>query len=152
MQFNGNPSFVTRWSEAIGAYNVITDQTPKNSLEGSIAMAYDLNPSVIFITNFTTAKPEVLYGNKIGTDNRKPVDAVKNKRVYKMPLGMYRSYTAGVDTPIAWWWLAKACYPALLEDIGINGKTVEYYREVFGITLTEEQANAIFTRIRMPVS
>ena len=144
MQFNGNPSFGTWWSEAIGAKNVITDQTPKNSLEGSIAMAYDLNPSVIFITNFTTAKPEDLYENKIGTDNWKPVDAVKNKRVYKMPLGMYRSYTAGVDAPIALWWLAKACYPALFEDVDITEKTVSYYRDVFGITLTAEQANAIF--------
>ncbi|MBP5225320.1 MAG: ABC transporter substrate-binding protein [Lachnospiraceae bacterium] len=144
MQLNGNPSFGTWWSEAIGANNVVSEATPKNSMEADIMTVYDLDPSVIFITNFTTAKPDDLYENRIGTDNWKPVDAVKNKRVYKMPLGMYRSYTAGVDAPIALWWLAKACYPALFEDIDITEKTVGYYRDVFGITLTAEQANAIF--------
>ena len=99
---------------------------------------------MIFITNFTQAKADDIYNNTIGTYDWSPVNAVKNKRVYKMPLGMYRSYTAGVDAPIALWWLAKACYPTLFEDIDITEKTVGYYQDVFGITLTAEQANSIF--------
>ena len=144
MLTNGNPSFGSWWSEAIGAKNVVTDQTEKNSLKADMEQVYAWDPSVIFITNFTQAKADDLYNNTIGTYDWSPVDAVKNRRVYKMPLGMYRSYTAGVDAPIALWWLAKACYPALFEDIDITEKTIGYYQDVFGITLTAEQANSIF--------
>ena len=73
------------------------------------------------------------------------VDAVQNQRVYKMPLGMYRSYTPGVDTPITLLWLAQTAYPELFDDIDITAETKAYYQEVFGIELTDEQANAIFS-------
>ena len=144
MLTNGNPSFGSWWASAIGANNVVTGTTAANSLKTDTEQVYAWNPEVIFITNFTTAKAEDIYGNKIGTYDWSPVDAVVNERVYKMPLGMYRSYTAGVDAPIALYWLAKACYPALFEDIDITAETIAYYREVFGITLTAEQAASIF--------
>ena len=73
------------------------------------------------------------------------VNAVENQRVYKMPLGMYRSYTPGVDTPVTLLWLAKTAYPELFADIDIIQETKDYYSEVFGITLTDEQAASIFT-------
>ena len=74
-------------------------------------------------------------------------NAIKNKEVYKMPLGMYRSYTCGVDTPVTLLWLAKTAYPSLFEDIDITAETKKYYSEVFGITLTDEQANKIFSPV-----
>ena len=55
-----------------------------------------------------------------------------------------RAYTAGVDTPITLLWLAKATYPERFEDIDITAKTKEYYGDVFGITLTDEQSARIF--------
>ena len=61
-----------------------------------------------------------------------------------MPLGMYRSYTAGIDTPITLLWLAKTVYPEKFEDIDITDETKKYYKELFGIDLTDEQAQKIF--------
>ena len=61
-----------------------------------------------------------------------------------MPLGMYRSYTCGVDTPVTLLWIAKTVYPDLFKDIDITEETKKYYKEVFGITLTDEQATKIF--------
>ena len=52
--------------------------------------------------------------------------------------------TPGVDTPITLLWLAQTAYPELFEDIDVVAETVKYYQEVFGITLTEEQAASIF--------
>ena len=72
------------------------------------------------------------------------MDAVEHQRVYKMPLGMYRSYTPGVDTPVTLLWLAKTAYPLLFEDISIIQETKAYYQEVFGITLNDSQAASIF--------
>ena len=108
---------------------------------------YEWNPDIIYITNFTPTQPEDLYNNAVGGDDWSTVKAVQDGKVYKMPLGTYRSYTPGVDTPITLLWLAKSAYPALFEDIDITQQTVDYYKTVFGVTLTEAQAEAIFTPV-----
>ena len=99
---------------------------------------------MILITNFTSAQPQDLYDNTVGSYDWSGVSAVKNQQVYKMPLGMYRSYTPGVDTPVTLLWLAKTVYPDLFTDIDIVEKTKDYYKTVFGVELTEEQAASIF--------
>ena len=61
-----------------------------------------------------------------------------------MPLGRYRSFTPGVDTPVTLLRLAKTAYPDLFSDIDIIAETKAYYKDVFGIDLTEDQAASIF--------
>lgn len=140
----GNPSFGSRWAEAIGANFVVKEKTEANSLAVNMEQVYAWNPSVIFVTNFTTASAEDIRNSTIGSYNWSAVEAVKNGRVYKMPLGMYRSYTSGVDSPITLLWLAKACYPDAFTDVDITAETKAYYKDVFGVDLTDEQANSIF--------
>ena len=141
---SGAKFFGQWWAEAIGAVNVGQEMTTDNSVTVNMEQVYEWNPSLIFVTNFTTAYPEDLYGNTIGNYDWSPVDAVKNQRVYKMPLGMYRSYTPGVDTPMTLLWLAKTAYPEAFSDIDVLEETRKYYKEVFDIDLTESQAAAIF--------
>lgn len=141
---SGRKFFGEWWAEAIGAKNVAYELENDNSVAVNMEQVYAWNPSLIFITNFNTAVPETLYTNEIGNYDWSEIEAVRNRNVYKMPLGMYRSYTPGVDTPITLIWLAKSAYPELFADIDVVEKTVEYYRDVFGVTLTTEQANSIF--------
>lgn len=147
LETSGQQFFGQWWADAIGAINVAQELTTDNSVAVNMEQVYDWNPSLIFITNFTTAGPDDLYQNTIGAYDWSAVDAVKNQQVYKMPLGMYRSYTPGVDTPITLLWLAKTAYPQLFEDIDITTETKDYYQQIFGIELTDEQANSIFTPV-----
>ena len=142
---SGKKFFGQWWADAIGVKNVAEELSTDNSVAVNMEQIYAWNPSLIFITNFTTADENALYHNTVGTYNWSVVDAVENQRVYKMPLGMYRSYTPGVDTPVTLLWLAKTAYPHLFEDIDIIQETKTYYQEVFGITLTDDQAASIFT-------
>ena len=132
------------WADAIGAENVGRNMTTDNSVTVNMEQIYTWDPSMIFITNFTTAYPDDLYQNTVGNYDWSVVDAVKNERVYKMPLGMYRSFTPGVDTPITLLWLANTAYPEQFADINIIEETQKYYKEVFDIDLTEDQASSIF--------
>ena len=50
----------------------------------------------------------------------------------------------GVDTPITLLWLAKTVYPNAFADIDIIEETQKYYREVFEIDLSTDQAASIF--------
>ena len=141
---SGQKFFGQWWADAIGAVNVANEITQDNSVTVNLEQIYVWNPDLIFITNFTTAQPEDLLANTVGTYDWSGIDAVENQRVYKMPLGMYRSYTPGVDTPITLLWLAKTAYPDLFTDIDVTEKVVDYYQEVFGVSLTAEQAESIF--------
>ena len=124
--------------------NVAEELATDNSVAVNMEQVYAWNPSLIFMTNFTSAGPEDLYRNTVGTYDWSAIDAVKDQKVFKMPLGMYRSYTPGADTPVTLLWLAKTAYPELFEDIDIIQETKTYYNEVFGITLTDDQAASIF--------
>ena len=144
---SGKKFFGQWWCDAIGAKNAAEELEKDNSVAVNMEQIYAWNPELIFITNFNTAKPDDLYNNTVGSYDWSEIEAIKNKQVYKMPLGMYRSYTCGVDTPVTLLWLAKTVYPSLFEDIDITAETKKYYQEVFGITLTDEQANKIFSPV-----
>lgn len=144
---SGKQFFGEWWAEAIGAVNVANELSKDNAVAVNMEQIYKWNPDKIFITNFTPAKPEDLYNNKIGTYDWSGVNAIKDKQAYKMPLGMYRSYTPGVDTPITLMWLAKSVYPDLFKDINITDEVKKYYKTVFSIDLTDKQAESIFNPV-----
>ena len=141
---SGQQFFGQWWADAIGAKNVAQELSTDNSVAVSMEQVYTWDPDLIFMTNFNTYYPDDLYNNTVAGYDWSPVNAVKNKRVYKMPLGMYRSYTPGVDCPVTLLWMAKTAYPDLFEDVDVIAEAKAYYKEVFGIDLTDEQAQSIF--------
>lgn len=144
---SGDNFFGDWWAESAGAVNVAGELTGDNAQVVNLEQLYDWNPDIIYITNFTTAQPDDLYNNTVGTYDWAGIDAVENQRVYKMPLGMYRSYTPGVDTPVTLLWLAKTTYPTLFSDIDLTVYVRDYYQTVFGVTLTDTQAESIFAPV-----
>ena len=142
---SGQKFFGQWWADAAGAINVAEGLTTDNSVTVNMEQIYAWNPSVILLTNFTTAFPDDIYGSTVGVYDWSALDAVQNQRVYKMPLGMYRSYTPGVDTPVTLLWMAKTLYPDRFADVDIVAEAKTYYQEVFGVTLTDDQAASIFT-------
>ena len=144
MLTSGNRFFGQWWCDAIGAINVGHDIDKESSVPVSMEQVYAWNPEAIVITNFTSAQPETLYNNSMGSDDWSAIKAVKERRVYKTPLGMYRSYTPGVDAPVSLLWWAKAIYPERFEDMDLIATAKDYYKSVFGIELTDEQIESIF--------
>jgi iron complex transport system substrate-binding protein len=147
MLSSGKNFFGQWWCDAIGAVNVANELTKDNSVAVNMEQVYAWNPDVILVTNFTEAQPDDLYNSTIGSDDWSKIAAVQNKRVYKMPLGMYRSYTPGADTPITLMWLAKTVYPDLFTDIDVTAKAKAYYKDVFGVELTDAQVESIFAPV-----
>lgn len=141
---SGRHFFGQYWADAIGAVNVGAELDTFQSTPVTLEQVYEWNPQNILISNYNTAQPDDLYGNTVGNFDWSAMDAVVNHCVHKMPLGMYRSYTCGVDTPVTLLWLAQTVYPELFADIDIIAETQSYYQSVFGIDLTAEQAAMIF--------
>ena len=142
---SGSSFFGQWWCDAVGAVNVANGVTADNS-NAVITMeqVYEWNPDMIVITNFTPTKPDDLYNNTVGSDDWSTVKAVQNHEVYKMPLGTYRTYTPGVDTPMTLQWLAQKAYPEIFGDIDLAEEVREYYNKLYGITVTDEQIEAMY--------
>ena len=141
---SGKQFFGQWWADAIGAKNVAEELSTDNSVAVNMEQVYAWDPDLIFITNFNTYFPDDLYNNTVEGYDWSAVTAVKDKNVYKMPLGMYRSYTPGADCPVTLLWMAKTAYPDKFEDVDVISEARTYYKDVFGIDLTDEQAESIF--------
>ena len=144
MSTSGKGFFGQSWCDLTGAINVGEGIESLGSAAINMEQVYEWNPDVIIITNFTTAQPEDLYNNTIGSDDWSSVNAVKNKQVYKMPLGIYRSYTPGADTPVTLQWFAKAVYPELFQNMDVEQIAKDYYKDFYGFELTDEQLENMF--------
>ena len=66
------------------------------------------DPEVILLNGFEAKlSPQDIYSNKLLVD----VSAVKNRRVYKMPLGGYRWDPPSQESPLTWLWLSMVLHP-----------------------------------------
>ena len=128
--------------DTLGVANGVTADNSNAVI--TMEQVYEWNPDMIVITNFTQTMPDDLYNNAVGSDDWSTVAAVQNHEVYKMPLGTYRTYTPGVDTPMTLQWLAKKAYPDLFADVDLAEEVRNYYNELYGITVTDEQMEAMY--------
>ncbi len=142
---SGKHFFGQYWADAVGGKNAAEEVQAENSNAViNMEQVYQWNPDIIMITNFTTAQPDDLYNNTIGSNDWSSVKAVEEQQVYKMPLGTYRSYTPSTDTPVTFLWMAKTVYPELFEDIDITAEVKDYYQEMYGVALTDEQVDLMY--------
>jgi len=140
---SGAQFFGQWWADAIHVTNV-AQQLEGNSVAVNMEQIYEWDPDLIFVTNFNAAQPEDILNSTVGTYDWSGIRAVKDGEVYKMPLGMYRSAIPGADTPVALIWMVQTAYPELFRDINVVQDTIDYYKAVFDITLTAQQAEEIF--------
>jgi len=140
----GGTTFAKYYLDTAGAKNV------GSSIKGlfepvTLEQIYEWNPQVVFLNSFSKFSPDDFYNNSaIEGDDWSGIDAVMNKRVYKYPIGMYYWFPPCSDSPLSIQWVAKSLYPDLFEDIDMKETTKTYYKEFYGIDLTDEQLEGIF--------
>ena len=104
--------------------------------------------AMAYLSGMTTRMGKISDGNTISDYDWSSIQAVKDQQVYKMPLGAYRTFTPGADTPMTLLWVAKQVYPELFGEEDLTARTIAYYQDVFGVTLTEKQATGIYPETR----
>lgn len=120
-----------------GASNVVgyVEGTKKINFEEILR----LNPQIIYISNFTPQMPEFLL--------KKPefsgVEAVKNGKVYKMPLASYRSHAPNLELGVILKFFAKHNHPEIFADIDLAQEYKAHFKKYYGISLSDEQAQKI---------
>ncbi len=142
---SGKKFFGHYWLTSVGATNVAESiLAPANTAKVTLEDIYAMNPDVIFVTNFTPQTPQDFFTNHVPQGDWSGLKAVKTKRVYKMPLGIYRTFTPSADAPLTRLWMAKTLYPDTFKDVDMTVETRRYYEALYGATLSDDDATALF--------
>ncbi|MDJ0357713.1 ABC transporter substrate-binding protein [Paenarthrobacter sp. PH39-S1] len=106
----GNASYNDFYIKLVGGTNPASgDQGAKGSgmvgVDVEQVLAWD--PEVLLLGNFDDALPADITSDPVWKD----VSAVRDRRVYKVPLGGYRWDPPGQESPLMWRWLADIAFP-----------------------------------------
>lgn len=112
----------------------------------TIAMeeVYKLNPDIILLSNFDKFVPDDLYNNKIPGQDWSTVKAVQEKRVYKVPMGIYLWDAPGVETPLMMEWLAYVLQPELFKELDVRADAKKFYEDFMHYNISEADMAQIF--------
>lgn len=136
LDLQGNDNFINETLKISGADNVMGKSV-------SMEEIVNINPDIILLSNFDPFTPDDLYNNAIKGQDWSQVKAVKEKRVYKTPIGIYRWDAPGVETPLMMQWLAKVMQPEVFKEIKFEENLKKYFKEHFNYDLTAEDRKQI---------
>jgi iron complex transport system substrate-binding protein len=137
----GGNFFSEYWLKNSGA-----DDPAARSFQGrkvvNMEQLYAWNPDIIYITNFTALQPEDIYQNTALGQDWSSLKAVQNKRVHKVPLGIYRWFPPSGDTPLMLKWLAQKNHPEIF-TYSIENEIKDYYKKHYAYELKDDEVNFI---------
>lgn len=142
LKINGPGHFGHFWITEAGAINLAEKDFPSFA-EISMEQIYALNPEVIFITNLSPTQPEDLYENRVPGQDWSHVDAVQNKRVFKLPEGVFQWYVPNGDVPLMLKWAAQSMHPELYATYDFAADMKAYYQRFYGYDLSDDEVDAI---------
>jgi iron complex transport system substrate-binding protein len=99
-------------------------------------LAWD--PDIVLLGNFDAALPRDLYGSAVW----RGLTAVKDKRVYKVPLGGYRWDPPSHESPLMWRWLSMVAFPGQ-PTYDLRGDIVSSYGRLYGYQPSAAQLDSI---------
>ncbi|MBP3037584.1 ABC transporter substrate-binding protein [Arthrobacter sp. zg-ZUI100] len=129
-------SYMHYWMELAGGKNMAADNiSPENVVSAEQLIEWD--PEVITLGGFDARTPAEVYADK----SLASLSAVRNRRVYKAPLGGYRWEVPCAESPLMWQWAAELFHP---DRTGHNLRAAmkEKIAYLYGYDVSEAQIDA----------
>ncbi|MCF8587872.1 ABC transporter substrate-binding protein [Gordonia liuliyuniae] len=123
--------------DLVGA-DLVTDGFVSDSGQVNAEQILAWNPEVIMLSGFDTSTPADIYADSrlAGTS------AVKNKRVYKTPLGGYRWQVPSAESPLMWQWMNQILYPT--ERNGeLRTQMRDAFDDLFAYDISEDEIDQV---------
>jgi iron complex transport system substrate-binding protein len=134
-------SLSTGWLDVLGVVNVVETETP-GAMEGKQTVSLEQillwDPDVILVNEPATRK-QILADRPFA-----PLRAVRQKRVYLLPIALSRwGHPGSIETPLAILWASKTLYPQHFETLDIAAETRLFYERFFNHRLSDEKVGQI---------
>ena len=145
MMVGGNKHNPGYFFPATGLENTFTQDVAWADL--SLEELYKQDPDIIILTSYALIDPK---------DFEKPLDgmdftqlkAVKNKRVYKFPLGLFYYVQAAGEVPLTLKWLAKTAHPELFADLDLAKEMKDFYQRFYSLRIDDADVQKILNPSR----
>lgn len=125
------------------AKNVALDMKLSTNDDGgytSLEEIYKVNPEVIFANDYNVVG-YILDGKKW-----RGIDAVKNKRVIALPIGVSRwGHFGSIEPQMGALFIASTLYPEKFKDLDMTKVTIDYYSKFFKLDITPDKAEQILS-------
>lgn len=138
LTIDGTGTIIDDWIKAAGGTNAVTESTTGNAqAQFSLEQLIAWNPDVI-ITGKAGEADQIL-----ADPNWASIEAVKNKRVYVNPKGVFGWDRYGVEEILQVQWAAALLHPELFEDLKIEEKVKAFYKDYLSYDLTDDEVALI---------
>uniref|UniRef100_A0AAU1LZV7 ABC transporter substrate-binding protein n=1 Tax=Streptomyces sp. NBC_00148 TaxID=2903626 RepID=A0AAU1LZV7_9ACTN len=130
--------YMTHWTELAGGTNVahgLSADAPQVSTEQILAW----DPDVILLSAFDEKAPADLFADKALS----PVRAVRDRRVYKVPLGGYRWDPPCCESPLMWRWAAQILNPRTASRNGLRERIKETFDLLYGYDISAAETDQV---------
>lgn len=134
-----------KFIEMAGGINVAKDvkgQWVNVTMEQVIAW----NPDIIIMSNFSDFKPSDIYGNKLKGQDWSKIQAVKLKKVYKAPMGIYRWDAPCGESPLMIKWMGKTLQPNYFKDVDLAKDIKAFYKSTYNYTIKDTQIDKLLNK------
>jgi len=125
------------WIARAGGRSVTDDGRIGEAFNFSIEQILAWNPEVIIVTS------ESEIANVYGDARLANVSAIKDKRVYAIPMGVHVWGNRTVEQPLTVLWAAKLFHPDLFSDVAMDDEVRDFYSKFFKVDLNRDDANTI---------
>lgn len=125
------------WIAKAGGRSVTDDGRIGESFNFSVEQVLAWDPEVIVVT----AEPEI--ADAYNDARLANVSAIKNKRVYAIPMGVHVWGNRTVEQPLTVLWAAKVFRPDLFADIAIEDEVRSFYATFFKTDISREDVSTI---------
>ncbi len=133
----GQPHTIAQWWIARAGGKPVTEGNTNESLKFSAEQVVAWNPQVIFVNDPTSVKTTL--------DEAKfaPVAAVKDKRVYHMPIAAHIWGNRTSEQPLSVAFAASKMYPEKMTQDHLKRLTHRFYKDAYHHELTDAQVDEI---------
>lgn len=132
-------TYMDFWITLAGGKNVARGAGKGTSVAVTKEQILTWDPEVLVLGNFDAATPQDVYDDP----NWASLTAVKNKRVYKAPIGGFSWDPPCNESNLMWLWVAQIFYPDSSLDLDLRSRIRATYSALYAYTVTDIEIDRI---------
>lgn len=133
---------VMHWNTEVSGGNYLPKALNDNHTKATIRQVLSWDPDIILLSGYVDSS-DIVTKNPAWAS----LKAVKNRRVYRLPRGVYTWDHASSEGVLLMIYMAKIFHPYLFKDWNMIEEMKVFYSEIYGKTITDTDAERILQNL-----